>query len=310
MEIRNVVIIGSGPAGYTAALYAARANLHPLLITGLNQGGQLTQSSCVENWPGAVDFPSGLDLMDSLKAHVEKFSVETVMADVSSIKKDGDEFDVICGSESIRTKTVIVATGSSARYLGISGESRFIGSGISACATCDGFFYRRKRVAVIGGGNTAVTDALYLSNLAAETHLIHRRDAFRCEKILTDKLMKVVGEGKIILHLDSVPVEFAGEESLNGVKISNVRTGSEEFVAVDGVFEAIGHTPNTGFLGDLVELEHGYIKTGVDENFSTSTSVPGIFAAGDVADSKYQQAIVAAGRGCMAALDVEHFLTV
>ena len=310
MNIRNVVIIGSGPAGYTAGLYAARANLSPLLVAGLNQGGQLTQSSCVENWPGAFDFPSGLDLMDNFKKHVEKFNVETVVENVSSVTKDGDVFSVNCSSGTYKTRSVIIATGSSARYLGIRGEDRFIGSGIAACATCDGFFYRRKKVAVIGGGNTAVTDALYLSGLAAETHLIHRRDAFRCEKILTDKLMKLVEEGKIILHLDSIPVEFTGDEYLTGVKISNVKTGSDEILSVNGVFEAIGHVPNTAFLGDLVELDHGYIKTGENSSYVTATSVPGIFAAGDVADSRYQQAIVAAGRGCMAALDVERFLAV
>ncbi|MBQ8707265.1 MAG: thioredoxin-disulfide reductase [Succinivibrionaceae bacterium] len=309
MEISNVAVIGSGPAGYTAALYTARANLDPVLITGLSQGGQLTQSSSVENWPGASDFPSGLDLMESMRLHVEKFSVRCVSDDVESVARAEDGFAIALTDGSvINARAVIVATGSSARYLGLPGEDRFRGGGISACATCDGFFFRKKTVAVIGGGNTAVTDALYLSNLAAQTHLIHRRDEFRCEKILTDKLYQAVESGKIRLHLSCVPLSFEGREVLEGVRIRDLKTQEESLVAADGVFEAIGHDPNTGFLGDLVETDGGYIRLHPETGFSTATSVTGIFAAGDVADHRYQQAIVAAGAGCRAALDVEAFL--
>ncbi len=308
MDKYQVIVIGSGPAGYTAALYAARANLEPLLITGLNRGGQLTQSSGVENWPGAFEYPSGLDLMEKMYQHIKQFNVQCVTSDVSSVVPVDGGFKICCSAKEFETKCLIVATGSSARYLGLDSEKKFIGNGISACATCDGFFYRKKRVAVIGGGNTAITDALYLANLASQTHLVHRREEFRCEKVLTDKLMKAVQEGRIVLHLNAVVDEFLGDDFLTGLKLRNVMTSDTENLEVDGVFEAVGHTPNTGFLADLLKLNQGYIELFPDKGYATATSVDGIFAAGDVANNRYQQAIVAAGSGCMAALDVEHYL--
>lgn len=310
MALRNVIVIGSGPAGCTAAIYAARAGLEPLLVAGLLQGGQLTQSSGVENWPGAHHFPSGFELMESLLEHVRKFDVEILQDSVSTLTREDGVFSLhMAGGEVLTARSVIAATGSSARYLGIPGEDRFRGSGISACATCDGFFFRKKRVVVIGGGNTAVTDALYLAGLGAKTSLVHRRNEFRCEKILADKLMSAAGEGRISLHLSKVPLEFVGGESLEGVRIRDTVTGEESVLATDGVFEAVGHVPNTGYLEGLLELDRGYIPLAGDPEHATATAVPGLFAAGDVANARYQQAVVAAGSGCMAALDAEHYLS-
>ncbi len=304
----QAIVIGSGPAGYTAALYLARANRSPLLIAGLNVGGQLTQTTSIENWPGAFDFPSGFDLMDNMKKHVDKFNVTTANENVVEVNFEHLPYTIKTESNEYTCDALIIATGSSARFLGIPSEKKFIGNGISACATCDGFFYRKKKVAVVGGGNTAATDAIYLSSLASEVHLIHRRNEFRCEKVLLDKLYKLVEEGKLIIHADSVVEKFIGNEYLSSAEIKNVKTGEISSISVDGVFEAIGHTPNTTFLEGKVELDRGYIVSGSEE-FKSSTSVVGVFAAGDVANSKYQQAIVAAGSGCIAAVDVDHYLT-
>ena len=281
---KRVIIVGSGPAGYTAAIYLARAGLSPCLITGTEVGGQLIQTSSIENWPGAFNYPSGFELMDSLEKHVRQLD------------------------DSYTADAVIIATGSSAKYLGLESENRFIGSGISACATCDGFFYRNKEVAVIGGGNTAITDAIYLAGICKKVNLIHRRDTFRAEKVLTDKIMALAEEGKIVLHLDSVPVEFMGEDHLEGLTVKNTKTEGMKYIAVDGVFVAIGHKPNTDFIDPVIDMHNGYIITNRKPYSRTSTNVPGIFAAGDVADEIYQQAITSAATGCMAAIDAEKYL--
>lgn len=304
----QAIVIGSGPAGCTAALYLARANRNPLLITGLNVGGQLTETTSIENWPGAFDFPSGLDLMDNMMKHLDKFQVKTLRENVVNVDFNQRPFTIKTTGEEYSCDVLIVATGSSARFLNLPSEKKFIGNGISACATCDGFFYRRKNVAVIGGGSTAATDAVYLASLATEVHLIHRRSEFRCEKILLDKIYNLAQEGKIILHTDSTVEEFQGDDFLTGVVIKNLKTQEITTLPVDGVFEAIGHSPNTAFLNGHLKLSDGYILCGSDK-YKSATSVPGVFAAGDVADKNYQQAIVAAGSGCIAALDADHYLT-
>lgn len=306
----KLLILGSGPAGYTAAVYAARANLNPVLVTGMQQGGQLTTTSEIENWPGEFEEITGTDLMNKMQKHAEKFNTEIIFDHIQSVDLSTRPFTLKGDFNTFTCDALIIATGASAKYLGLPSEENYKGRGVSACATCDGFFYRNKPVAVIGGGNTAVEEALYLSNIASEVHLIHRRDTFRSEKILIDRLMKKVAEGKIILHTDSVLDEVLGDQSgVTGVRIKSTKDGKEESLVLDGVFVAIGHAPNTEMFKDQLELNNGYIvvKSGLDGN-ATATSVAGVFAAGDVMDHNYRQAITSAGTGCMAALDAERFL--
>lgn len=306
----KLLILGSGPAGYTAAVYAARANLNPVLVTGMQQGGQLTTTSEIENWPGEFEEITGTDLMNKMQKHAEKFNTEIIFDHIQNVDLSTRPFTLKGDFNTFTCDALIIATGASAKYLGLPSEENYKGRGVSACATCDGFFYRNKPVAVIGGGNTAVEEALYLSNIASEVHLIHRRDTFRSEKILIDRLMKKVAEGKIILHTDSVLDEVLGDQSgVTGVRIKSTKDGKEESLVLDGVFVAIGHAPNTDMFKDQLELNNGYIvvKSGLDGN-ATATSVAGVFAAGDVMDHNYRQAITSAGTGCMAALDAERFL--
>ncbi|WP_121145450.1 thioredoxin-disulfide reductase [Orbus hercynius] len=307
----RLMILGSGPAGYTAAIYAARANLHPVLITGMQEGGQLTTTTEIENWPaGAVDL-TGPDLMSKMREHAERFETEIVLDNIERVDFSQKPFKLYGGETLYTCDALIIATGASAQYLGLASEDVFKGKGVSACATCDGFFYRNQKVAVVGGGNTAVEEALYLANIASEVHLIHRRDEFRAEKILISRLMEKVAQGKIILHTHQTLDEVLGNEM--GVTAVRVRSTQDmtktEQIDVLGVFIAIGHKPNTGIFGDQLELDNGYIKvkSGLKGN-ATQTSIEGIFAAGDVMDHTYRQAITSAGTGCMAALDAEHYL--
>lgn len=306
----KLLILGSGPAGYTAAVYAARANLNPVLVTGMQQGGQLTTTSEIENWPGEFEEITGTDLMNKMQKHAEKFNTEIIFDHIHTVDLSQRPFTLKGDFNTFTCDALIIATGASAKYLGLPSEENYKGRGVSACATCDGFFYRNKPVAVIGGGNTAVEEALYLSNIASAVHLIHRRDTFRSEKILIDRLMKKVEEGKIILHTDSVLDEVLGDDmGVTGVRIKSIKDGKEESLVLDGVFVAIGHAPNTEMFKDQLELNNGYIvvKSGLEGN-ATATSVEGVFAAGDVMDHNYRQAITSAGTGCMAALDAERFL--
>jgi len=306
----ELLILGSGPAGYTAAVYAARANLKPVLVTGLQQGGQLTTTTEVENWPGDADDLTGPALMERMQKHAEKFETEIIFDHINEVdltvrpfKLKGDNGDFTCDA-------LIISTGASAMYLGLESEEAFKGKGVSACATCDGFFYRNQKVAVIGGGNTAVEEALYLSNIASEVHLIHRRDAFRSEKILTKRLMDKVENGNIILHLDNTLDEVVGDQmGVTGLKMKSTKDGSISDLEVMGVFVAIGHKPNTQMFEGQLEMNNGYIKvqSGLDGN-ATQASIEGVFAAGDVMDQHYRQAITSAGTGCMAALDAERYL--
>lgn len=306
----KLLILGSGPAGYTAAVYAARANLNPVLVTGMQQGGQLTTTTEIENWPGEFGDITGSELMSKMQKHAEKFNTEIIFDHINSVDLSQRPFTLKGDFNTFTCDALIIATGASAKYLGLPSEEAFKGRGVSACATCDGFFYRNKPVAVIGGGNTAVEEALYLSNVASEVHLVHRRDTFRSEKILIDRLMKKVAEGKVILHTNSVLDEVLGDNTgVTGVRLKCTQTGNEEQVTLDGVFVAIGHSPNTDIFKDQLELSNGYIvvKSGLEGN-ATATSVEGVFAAGDVMDHNYRQAITSAGTGCMAALDAERFL--
>lgn len=306
----KLLILGSGPAGYTAAVYAARANLNPVLVTGMQQGGQLTTTTEIENWPGEFEEMTGPDLMVKMQKHAEKFNTEIIFDHINSVDFSQRPFTLKGDFNTFTCDALIIATGASAKYLGLPSEEAYKGRGVSACATCDGFFYRNKPVAVIGGGNTAVEEALYLSNVASVVHLVHRRDTFRSEKILIDRLMKKVDEGKIILHTNSVLDEVLGDNmGVTGVRLKCTQTGNEEQVTLDGVFVAIGHSPNTDIFKDQLELKNGYIvvKSGLEGN-ATATSVEGVFAAGDVMDHNYRQAITSAGTGCMAALDAERFL--
>ena len=310
-EVRHakVIILGSGPAGYSAAVYAARANLKPLLITGMQAGGQLTTTTDVDNWPGDPEGLTGPVLMERMQAHAERFETEIVFDHIHTAQLQSRPFTLVGDSGTYTCDALIVATGASARYLGLPSEEAFMGKGVSACATCDGFFYRDREVAVIGGGSTAVEEALYLSNIAKKVTLVHRRDTFRAEKILQDKLFAKVDEGNIELALDAQLEEVLGNEmGVTGARLIN-NDGSTRELAVDGVFIAIGHTPNTGLFEGQLELKDGYVvvKGGAEGN-ATATSIPGVFAAGDVADNVYRQAITSAGAGCMAALDVEKFL--
>ncbi|MCW2473511.1 MULTISPECIES: thioredoxin-disulfide reductase [unclassified Symbiopectobacterium] len=306
----KLLILGSGPAGYTAAVYAARANLHPVLITGMEKGGQLTTTTEVENWPGDAEGLTGPLLMDRMHAHAEKFNTEIIFDHIQRVDLQQRPFRLFGDSEEYTCDALIVATGASARYIGLPSEEAFKGKGVSACATCDGFFYRNQRVAVVGGGNTAVEEALYLSNIAQQVHLIHRRDSFRAEKILIDRLMDKVQNGNIVLHTDRTLDEVLGDDmGVTGVRLRNTHTDESEELALAGVFIAIGHSPNTAIFDGQLALENGYIKvqSGIHGN-ATQTSIPGVFAAGDVMDHIYRQAITSAGTGCMAALDAERYL--
>ncbi|EGR3411989.1 thioredoxin-disulfide reductase [Vibrio parahaemolyticus] len=306
----KLLILGSGPAGYTAAVYAARANLNPVLVTGMQQGGQLTTTTEVENWPGDAEGLTGPALMERMKEHAERFETEIVFDHINEVELSQRPFRLKGDSGEYTCDALIISTGASAKYLGLESEEAFKGRGVSACATCDGFFYRNQKVAVIGGGNTAVEEALYLSNIASEVHLIHRRDSFRAEKILINRLMDKVENGNIILHTDRTLEEVLGDDmGVTGVRIKDVNTGTTEDLEVMGAFIAIGHQPNTQIFEGQLEMKDGYIvvKSGLEGN-ATQTSIEGVFAAGDVMDHNYRQAITSAGTGCMAALDAERFL--
>ncbi|HCG6025906.1 TPA: thioredoxin-disulfide reductase [Vibrio parahaemolyticus] len=306
----KLLILGSGPAGYTAAVYAARANLNPVLVTGMQQGGQLTTTTEVENWPGGAEGLTGPALMERMKEHAERFETEIVFDHINEVELSQRPFRLKGDSGEYTCDALIISTGASAKYLGLESEEAFKGRGVSACATCDGFFYRNQKVAVVGGGNTAVEEALYLSNIASEVHLIHRRDSFRAEKILINRLMDKVENGNIILHTDRTLDEVLGDDmGVTGVRIKDVNTGTTEDLEVMGAFIAIGHQPNTQIFEGQLEMKDGYIvvKSGLEGN-ATQTSIEGVFAAGDVMDHNYRQAITSAGTGCMAALDAERFL--
>ncbi|MCW9698018.1 thioredoxin-disulfide reductase [Avibacterium sp. 20-129] len=310
MKHCKLLILGSGPAGYTAAIYAARANLSPVLVTGLQQGGQLTTTTEIENWPGDFGDTTGPELMQRMLQHAEKFDTEIIFDHINRVDLSSRPFKLYGDVQSFSCDALIIATGASARYIGLPSEEAFKGRGVSACATCDGFFYRNKPVAVIGGGNTAVEEALYLANIASEVHLVHRRDSFRAEKILVDRLYKKVEEGKIILHTHRTLDEVLGDNmGVTGIRLKDTQTDETEELKLDGMFVAIGHAPNTEIFAGQIELNNGYIvvKSGLEGN-ATATSVEGVFAAGDVMDHNYRQAITSAGTGCMAALDAERFL--
>jgi thioredoxin reductase (NADPH) len=306
----NVLILGSGPAGYTAAVYAARANLKPLLITGMAQGGQLMTTTEVDNWPADVHGVQGPDLMQRFQAHAERFNTQIVFDHIHTVKLEQRPFTLIGDSGTYTCDSLIIATGASAKYLGLPSETAFMGRGVSGCATCDGFFYRDQLCCVVGGGNTAVEEALYLSNIASKVYLIHRRDKFKAEPILVDKLMDKVAAGKIVLKTFQTLEEVLGDNTgVTGVRLKSTKDGSLEDVELKGCFIAIGHSPNTDIFQGQLELENGYIVTQSGlKGFATQTSVPGVFAAGDVQDHVYRQAITSAGTGCMAALDAQRFL--
>ena len=306
----QVLILGSGPAGYTAAVYAARANLKPLLVTGMAQGGQLMTTTEVDNWPADVMGVQGPDLMQRFLEHAERFQTQIVFDHISKVDFSKRPFTLTGDSGTYTCDSLIIATGASAKYLGLPSEEAFMGRGVSACATCDGFFYRDQPVCVIGGGNTAVEEALYLSNIASRVTLVHRRDKFKAEPILVDKLMDKVKEGKIELKTHFTLDEVLGDQSgVNGIRIKSTLDGKTEDIALQGAFIAIGHHPNTDIFQGQLELENGYIVTqGGLKGFATQTSVPGVFAAGDCQDHVYRQAITSAGTGCMAALDAQRFL--
>jgi thioredoxin reductase (NADPH) len=306
----RVLILGSGPAGYTAAIYAARANLAPRLVTGLAQGGQLTTTTDVDNWPADADGVQGPELMERFLKHAERFNTDVVLDQVNKIDLSRRPFTLEGDTANYRCDALIVATGASAKYLGLPSEREFLGRGVSACATCDGFFFRSQVVAVVGGGNTAVEEALYLANIASRVHLIHRRDRFRAEPIMVDKLMARVQEGRIKLHLWHEVSEVLGNGSgVSGVRIRDSRSGALTDLEVQGCFVAIGHQPNTGIFAGQLDMTGGYILTrGGASGLATMTSVPGVFAAGDVQDPIYRQAITSAASGCMAALDAQRWL--
>lgn len=306
----RLLILGSGPAGYTAAIYAARANLNPVIITGIQQGGQLTTTTEVDNWPGDAEGLQGPDLMDRMRRHAERFDTEIVFDHIHTTDLSARPFKLTGDSGTYTCDALIIATGASARYLGLDSEEAFKGRGVSACATCDGFFYRNKPVAVIGGGNTAVEEALYLANIASKVTVVHRRDKFRSEKILSDKLLEKAQNGNVEIEWNASLDEVLGDDmGVTGLRIRNALDNTTKDIDVHGVFIAIGHTPNTGIFEGQLEMDHGYIKvhSGITGN-ATATSVEGVFAAGDVMDSIYKQAITSAGSGCMAALDAEKFL--
>ncbi|NBO10542.1 MAG: thioredoxin-disulfide reductase [Methylophilaceae bacterium] len=307
----HLMILGSGPAGYTAAVYAARANLKPVLITGIAQGGQLMTTTEVDNWPADADGVMGPELMARFQKHAERFNTEMIFDHIHTTHLKEKPIRLVGDSGEYTCDALIIATGASAKYLGLPSEEKFAGKGVSACATCDGFFYRNQEVAVIGGGNTAVEEALYLANIASKVTLVHRRDTFKAEAIMIDKLMDRVKEGKIVLELHSTLDEVLGDDmGVTGMRIKNVNTGATKDIELRGVFIAIGHKPNTDIFAGQLEMDGGYIITqaGRQGNF-TATSVPGVFAAGDVQDHIYRQACTSAGTGCMAALDAERYLT-
>jgi thioredoxin reductase (NADPH) len=309
VQHHKLLIIGSGPAGYTAAVYAARANLNPVILTGIQPGGQLTTTTEVENWPGGAADMTGPGLMEDMKAHVERFDAKIIVDHINEVDLTKRPF-TLKGDNTYTCDALIIATGASAQYLGLPSEDAFKGRGVSACATCDGFFYRNQEVAVVGGGNTAVEEALYLSNIAAKVHLVHRRTGFRSEKILLDRLNEKVAKGNIVLHTDRTLDEVLGDEmGVTGLRLKDTLSDKTEELPVMGVFIAIGHKPNTDLFTGQLEMKHGYLKvqTGSEGN-ATQTTIEGVFAAGDVSDHIYRQAITSAGTGCMAALDAERFL--
>lgn len=310
VQHHRLVILGSGPAGYTAAVYAARANLDPVVITGIEAGGQLTTTTDVDNWPGDVEGLQGPDLMDRMNRHAVRFDTVVVSDHINKVDLSNRPFRLSGDSGEYSCDALIIATGASAQYLGLESEQAFMGKGVSACATCDGFFYRNKPVAVIGGGNTAVEEALYLSNICSHVTLVHRRDALRAEKILQKKLFEKVEEGKVTIEWDHTLNEVLGDDmGVTGIEIQHAQTAVSKKLEVDGVFIAIGHVPNSEIFNDQLEMKNGYVvvNTGLGGN-ATETSVPGVFAAGDIADQVYRQAVTSAGFGCMAALDAEKFL--
>ena len=306
----RLLILGSGPAGYTAAVYAARANLSPMLVTGVEVGGQMTTTTDVDNWPGDADGVQGPDLMERMRRHAERFDTRLVQDQIRSADLSNRPFRLFGDSSTYHCDALIVATGASAMYLGLDSEDAYKGRGVSACATCDGFFYRSKPVAVIGGGNTAVEEALYLSNIASTVTVVHRRDRFRAEKILANQLIEKSRTGNVSIEWDHVLAEVLGDDAgVTGVRIRHPATGERKDIEVHGCFIAIGHTPNTGIFEGRLEMNGGYIVVrGGLEGYATETSVPGVFAAGDVADHVYRQAITSAGSGCMAALDADRYL--
>ena len=306
----RLLILGSGPAGYTAAVYAARANLKPLLVTGLAQGGQLMTTTDVDNWPADADGVQGPELMARFQKHAERFNTEIVFDHIHTAKLTQKPFTLIGDSGTYTCDALIIATGATAKYLGLPSEEAFSGRGVSACATCDGFFYKGQEVAVVGGGNTAVEEALYLANIARKVTLVHRRDKFRAEKIMIDKLMEKVRAGAIALEVDSTLDEVLGDASgVTGMRVKNVKTGATKETALQGVFIAIGHKPNTELFEGQLEMDKGYLVTQCGRmGNATQTSLPGVFAAGDVQDQIYKQAVTSAGTGCMAALDAEKYL--
>lgn len=310
VQHHRLIILGSGPAGYTAAVYAARANLSPVLIAGLQPGGQLTTTTDVDNWPGDFAGVQGPELMDRMRQHAERFNTKIIYDTIVSTDLRQRPFRLKGDSGEYTCDALIIATGASARYLGLDSEEAFKGKGVSACATCDGFFYRNKPVAVIGGGNTAVEEALYLANIASHVTVVHRRDQFRSEKILADKIKAKAAEGKVTIEWFHVLDEVLGDNmGVTGIRIKDVRDGSTKEIPLDGVFIAIGHSPNTSIFEGQLEMKDGYLKTrGGSDGFATQTSIPGVFAAGDVQDYTYRQAITSAGTGCMAALDAERYL--
>ena len=306
----RLLILGSGPAGYTAAIYAARANLQPLLITGLQMGGQLTTTTEVDNWPGDVHGLMGPELMERMKRHAERFQTEILFDHIHTADLQQRPFRLSGDTGAYTCDALIIATGASAQYLGLPSEQAFMGKGVSGCATCDGFFYRNQPVAVVGGGNTAIEEALYLANIADHVTLVHRRQQFRAEKIMVDKLMEKVASGKVRLELDTVLDEVLGDDSgVTGIRLRNVQTAVEKTLAVSGLFIAIGHQPNTELFAGQLAMRNGYLLVkGGSEGGATATSMAGVFAAGDVADHVYRQAITSAGSGCMAALDADKYL--
>jgi len=306
----RLIILGSGPAGYTAAVYAARANLDPVVITGMVQGGQLTTTTDVDNWPGDVEGLQGPALMERMKEHAERFDSKIIFDHINAVDLSQRPFRLTGDSAIFNCDALIIATGASAQYLGLESETAFMGKGVSACATCDGFFYRNKPVAVIGGGNTAVEEALYLANICSHVTLVHRRDSLRAEKILQKKLFEKVEEGKVTISWDHQLDEVLGDDmGVTGIAIKHASSGEMQKLDVDGVFIAIGHIPNSEIFTDQLEMKNGYVtvNTGITGN-ATATSIPGVFAAGDIADQVYRQAVTSAGFGCMAALDAEKFL--
>lgn len=305
----RLLILGSGPAGYSAAIYAARANLKPVIITGLQQGGQLTTTTEVDNWPADVDGVQGPELMERFQKHAERFGTEILFDHIHTVRLHERPFTLIGDADTYTCDALIIATGASAMYLGLPSEEKFMGRGVSGCATCDGFFYKNQEVAVIGGGNTAVEEAIYLSNIASKVTLVHRRDTFKAERIMVDHLMERVKEGKIVLELNSNLDEVLGDASgVTGMRLRH-NDGTTKNLALSGIFIAIGHKPNTDIFAGQLELDHGYIVTQAGRiGNATQTSVPGVFAAGDVQDQIYKQAVTSAASGCQAALDVERFL--